>query len=136
MWSSPNGTIPYTILRATQFFEFMGVIAQVATDGQTIRVPPAYIQPVASEDVAMALADIAVNKPIHGTVDIAGPERATFEDLIGRWLSATKDPRKVVTDANARYFGAALAELALVPAGDAACMGGAQFDDWLRDSQK
>jgi uncharacterized protein YbjT (DUF2867 family) len=131
-----NGNIPFTILRAAQFFEFMGVIAQVATDGQTIRVPPAYMQPVASKDVTTALADIAVNKPINRTVDIAGPERATFEDLIGRWLSATKDPRKVVTDANARYFGAALAELALVPVGDAARMGTARFDDWLRDSRK
>jgi uncharacterized protein YbjT (DUF2867 family) len=127
-----NRNIPYTILRATQFFESMGVFGPAA-DGLTIRVPPAYMQPIASQDVATALADVAVSEPTNGTVDIAGPDRATLEDLTRRWLSATKNPCKVVTDVNARYVGAALAEMALVPAGDPARMGTARFDDWLCD---
>jgi uncharacterized protein YbjT (DUF2867 family) len=125
--------IPHTILRATQFFEFVGAIAQAATDGQTVRVPPAFIQPVLSDDVAAALVDITLGEPVNGTVDLAGPDRLYFEKLIRRFLSANHDPRQVVTDTHASYFGAKLNEHALVPAGDSR-IGATRFKDWLNHS--
>ena len=101
-------TIPYTIVRATQFFEFVGGIAQSGTDGQTVRLSPALMQPIASDDVAAALADVAVGAPVNGTIELAGPEPIRLDELVRRFLSATQDPREVITDVHARYFGAEL----------------------------
>ena len=122
--------IPYTILRSTQFFEFVSGIAQSATDGQTVRLPPALVQPVASDDVAAALADVAVEEPLNGTVELAGPERIRLDELVRRFLSATKDARKVTTDVHARYFGAELNDQSLTP-GDNPRIGPTRFEDWL-----
>ncbi len=109
--------IPYTILRATQFFEFVGGIAQSATAGQEIRLSPALIQPIASDDVAAALADVAVAPPVNGTVEIAGPEAIPLDELVRRFLRATEDQRKVLPDVHARYFGAVLDDQSLTPPG-------------------
>lgn len=125
--------LPYTILRATQFFELVEAIAQSATEGQTVRVPPAFIQPVLSDDVAAALVDITLEKPVNGTIDLAGPDRFSFEKLIRHFLSANHDPRQVVTDTHARYFGVAVGEHTLVPAGNSR-IGAARFEDWLNRS--
>jgi len=125
--------IPYTILRATQFFEFVGGIAQSATDGQTVRLPAALIQPIVSDDVAAALADIALGEPVNGMVEVAGPEPIRLDDLVRRYLSASHDARKVVTDANARYFGLELNDQSLTP-GDNPRIGPTRFDDWLARS--
>jgi uncharacterized protein YbjT (DUF2867 family) len=122
--------IPYTILRSTQFFEFASGIAQSATDGQTVRLAPALMQPVASDDVAAALADVAVGKPLNGTIELAGPERIRLDELIRRFLSATGDARKVTTDVHARYFGAELNDQSLTP-GDKPRIGPTRFEDWL-----
>jgi uncharacterized protein YbjT (DUF2867 family) len=122
--------IPYTILRSTQFFEFVSGIAQSATDGQTVRLPPALAQPVASDDVAVALADVAVGEPLNGTVELAGPERIRLDELIRRFLSATGDARKVTTDVHARYFGVELNDQSLTP-GDKPRIGPTRFEDWL-----
>ena len=96
--------IPYTIVRATQFFEFVGGIAQSATDGQTVRLPPALMQPIAADDVAAALADIAVAEPLNGTVEIAGPEPIRMDEFVRRFLAATRDTRQVTTDPQARVL--------------------------------
>jgi uncharacterized protein YbjT (DUF2867 family) len=122
--------IPYTILRSTQFFEFVSGIAQSATDGQTVRLAPALVQPVASDDVAAALADVAVEEPLNGTVELAGPERIPLDELVRRFLSATQDARKVTTDVHARYFGAELNDQSLTP-GDNPRIGPTRFEDWL-----
>src|SRR5712672_986240 len=100
--------IPYTSVRATQFFEFVGAIAQSATDGQTVRLPPALMQPIASDDVAAALAEIAVAEPLNGTVEVAGPEPIRMDELVRRFLRANRDARKVTTDVHASYFGTAV----------------------------
>lgn len=121
---------PYTILRSTQFFEFGGRIADEASDGATVRVPAgALIQPILSDDVVAALADIAVGQPLNGTVEVGGPERFQFEEFISRALNAKNDKRKVVADAHARYFGTELAEESLVPIGKAR-LGQTRFDAW------
>src|SRR5712672_1732776 len=99
--------IPYTIVRATQFFEFVGGIAQAATAGQTVRLPPALMRPIASDDVAAAVADAAVAEPLNGTVDLAGPEPIRQDDLVRRFLKATGDARTVITDPKALYYGIA-----------------------------
>lgn len=122
--------IPYTILRATQFFEFMSGIAQSATEGQTVRLAPALMQPVAADDVAAALADVAVEEPLNGTVELAGPERIRLDELVRQFLSATKDAREVTTDVHARYFGAELNDQSLTP-GDNPRIGPTRFEDWL-----
>ncbi|WOS66298.1 SDR family oxidoreductase [Sinorhizobium fredii] len=122
--------IPYTILRATQFFEFVGGIAQSATVGEEIRLSPALIQPIASDDVAAALADVAVAAPINGTVEVAGPEAIPLDDLVRRFLRATQDPRKIVPDVHARYFGAVLDDQSLTP-GKSPRIGAIRFEDWL-----
>jgi uncharacterized protein YbjT (DUF2867 family) len=128
--------LPYTIVRATQFFEFVGGIAQSGTgsDGKTVHVSPAYIQPIGSDDVAAAMADHAVAAPINGTVEIAGPERLRLADLIRQYLSATKDTRTVVEDAAARYFGAPLSDDTLVPERNAR-LGPVPFGEWIAASQ-
>jgi uncharacterized protein YbjT (DUF2867 family) len=122
--------VPYTILRATQFFEFVNGIAQSATDGQTIRLSPAFIQPIASDDVAAALAEVTMGAPVNGTVELAGPERLRLDELIRRFLSAKQDGRQVVTDVHARYFGIELNDASLTP-GDNPRIGSTRFEDWL-----
>ena len=122
--------VPYTILRATQFFEFTGGIAQEATHGQTVRVSSAFIQPMWSDDVATALADVALEAPKNGTIEVAGPERIHLDELIRRFLSATKDTREVITDITARYYGAVLSDYSLT-AGENARIAPTRFEDWL-----
>ena len=126
-------SIPYTIVRATQFFEFVGSIAQSATDGQTVRLPPALMQPIVSDDVAAALADIAVGKPANGTLELAGPEPIGMDALVARYLQATGDARKVITDVQARYFGTEVNDQSLTP-GDNPRLGTTRFDEWLSRS--
>ena len=125
--------IPYTIVRATQFFEFVGAIAQSATDGQTVRLPPALMQPIVSDDVAAALAEIAVAEPLNGTVELAGPEPIPMDELVRRYLSANRDARKVTTDVHAGYFGTAVNDQSLTP-GDNPRLGPTRFEDWLSRS--
>jgi len=122
--------IPYTILRSTQFFEFGARIADDASDGSTVRVPGALIQPILSDDVVAVLADIALGPPVNGTVEVGGPERFRFEDFVGRTLRGKNDPRKVVSDLHARYFGTELAEDSLVT-GSSARRGETRFESWL-----
>lgn len=123
--------IPYTILRSTQFFDFVGGIAQSATQGQTVRLPSALVHPVASEDVAATLADIAIEKPLNATIELAGPEAIRLDDLVRRFLRVSQDPRRVITDDRAVYFGTTLNDQSLIP-GDNPRMGWTRFDDWLR----
>jgi len=125
--------VPYTIVRATQFFEFVGGIAQSATDGQTVRLSPALVQPIVSDDVAAALAEVTLGTPVNGTVELAGPERLPLDKLVGRFLSATQDPREVVTDVHARYYGIELNDQSLTP-GDNPRIGPTRFEDWLSRS--
>jgi uncharacterized protein YbjT (DUF2867 family) len=122
--------IPYSIVHATQFFEFVKRIADEATDGTTVRLPPVLIQPMAADDVARALARIAVGAPLNGTVEVAGPQKFRFDELIRLSLDARNDPREVVVDPHARYFGAELGERSLVPA-DGARLGEIRFKEWL-----
>lgn len=122
--------IPYTIIRSTQFFEFIGGIAQSATDGQTVRLSPAHLQPVASDDVAALVAKTATVAPINGTIELAGPERISLDDLVRRYLTAKHDPRKVITDVHARYFGTELNDKSLTP-GDNPKIGATSFESWL-----
>ena len=126
-------SVPYTILRATQFFEFLGRIADSSTDGDTVRLPPVLIQPEAADDVAAALADIAVSPPVNGMVELAGPEAFRFDELTRRVLSAKNDPRRVTSDAHARYFGAQLDDRSLTP-GDDARIAPTRFEGWLSQS--
>jgi uncharacterized protein YbjT (DUF2867 family) len=123
-------TIPYTIVRATQFFEFLGRIADSNTDGEIVRVPPVLVQPEAADDVSSALAVAAVGAPVNGTVELAGPERFRLDELIRRVLNANRDPRHVEPDESARYFGARLDDGSLVP-GDDARIAPTRFEDWL-----
>jgi len=123
--------IPSTILRATQFFEFIGRIADSSAHDGTVSLPPLFFQPVAADDVAAALADIAQGAPVNGTVELAGPERFRLDEFVRRYLSATSDPRQVVTDARAPYYGLQVSdEHALVP-GDDPRIGATRFADWL-----
>jgi uncharacterized protein YbjT (DUF2867 family) len=122
--------IPYTILRATQFFEFVGGIAQSATVGEEIRLSPALIQPIASADVAAALADVAVAPPANGTIEVAGPEAMPIDELVRCFLRAMQDTRKVVPDVRARYFGGILSDRTLTP-GENPRIGAIRFEDWL-----
>jgi uncharacterized protein YbjT (DUF2867 family) len=123
--------IPSTILRATQFFEFIGAIADSSTDNGTVSLPPLLFQPEAADDVAAALADIAAGTPVNGTVELAGPERFRLDELVRRFLSARNDPRPVVTDADAPYYGLQVSdERALIP-GDNPRLGATRFADWL-----
>ena len=122
--------IPYTIVQSTQFFEFVGAIAQLSTVGRTVHLPPALAQPIGADDVAAAMADVAVGAPVNGTIEIAGPERIPLDQLVGRFLIATQDPREVVTDAHARYFGIEVNDQSLTPANNAR-IGPTRFEDWL-----
>jgi uncharacterized protein YbjT (DUF2867 family) len=125
-----ESSIPYSIVHATQFFEFIRSIATAATDGNTVRLAPVLIQPMAAEDVASAVARISVGSPVNGIVEVAGPEQFRLDELIRRALSARHDPRDVITDPNARYFGALLGEQTLLPVDDAS-ISETRFKDWL-----
>jgi uncharacterized protein YbjT (DUF2867 family) len=125
--------IPYTIVHATQFFEFVGSIAQSATDGDTVRLAPVLIQPMAADDVAAAVGRAAVGDPVNGMIEVGGPEQFRLDQLVRQGLAAKGDPRQVVADPTARYFDAQLGERTLVP-GDGARLGEIRFADWLRAS--
>jgi len=122
--------IPYSIVRATQFFEFVERIADEATVGTTVRLPSALIQPMAADDVAQSVGEIAVGAPVNGTVEVAGPQQFRFDELIRQGLAARSDPREVVVDQHARYFGAELGERSLIP-GSEARLGESRFEEWL-----
>jgi uncharacterized protein YbjT (DUF2867 family) len=122
--------IPYTIVRATQFFEFVGGIAQAATEGQTVRLPPVLMQPLAADDVAAVVAETAVAEPLNGTFDLAGPDPIRQDDLVRRFLKAMGDARTVVTDPKALYFGIEVNDQSLTP-GDEPRLGPICFEDWL-----
>ncbi|WP_418131099.1 SDR family oxidoreductase [Variovorax sp. 375MFSha3.1] len=122
--------IPYTIVHSTQFFEFLGSIAQSGADGDSVHLSPAFVQPIASDDVAAAVADYTLGQPRNGVVEIAGPERVRLSDLVARYLNATNDKRTVVPDVHARYFGAELKDDTLVP-GPNPRIGALDFDAWF-----
>ena len=126
--------IPYTIIRSTQFLEFLGGIAASSADGKIVRISPGLFQPIAADDVAAIVADVALAAPRNGIVEIAGPERAPFNEIVARYLKAVGDPRKVVSDPEARYFGSRVEERSLVPLGEAR-LGRIAFDEWLRRSR-
>ena len=126
--------IPYTIIRSTQFMEFLGGIAAEAAQGNMVRVSPGLFQPIAAEDVAPIVAEVALTAPANGIVEIAGPDRAPFNEIVARYLKAIGDPRQVVKDPEARYFGGRVEERSLVPLGEAR-LGRIGFDEWLRRSQ-
>src|SRR5215510_4016434 len=125
--------IPYTIVHATQFFEFVKRIADEATVSNTVRLPPVLFQPIAGDDVASALCKVATSSPLNSTIEIAGPEAFRFDELIRQRLGALNDPREVVADPQARYFGTELSERSIVP-GDNAQLGATHFEDWLSSS--
>jgi uncharacterized protein YbjT (DUF2867 family) len=125
--------IPYTIVRATQFSDFVGGIANSATDGQNVRLPSALLQPIVSDDVAAALANVAVAAPLNGLVDIAGPEAFPLDEVVRKFLKATQDSRTVITDEKATYFGIPLQPRSLVPDGNAR-LGATHFETWLSRS--
>ncbi len=128
-------SIPYTIVRATQFFEFVKSIGDSSTAGDKVRVPSALIQPMAGDDVASAVARIATSSPANGTVEIGGPEKFHLDELIRLDLSVRRDPRQVITDPNAGYYGVSVSETTLIPGRDAR-LGEAHFEDWLKQSMK
>jgi uncharacterized protein YbjT (DUF2867 family) len=125
-----DAPIPYSIVHATQFFEFIPGIADAATDGHTVRLAPAFIQPMAADDVARAVTKVALGAPVNGIVEIAGPESFRLDDLIRQDLGARHDPRVVITDSHAPYFGATLHVCTLIP-GEGALLGETHFEDWL-----
>src|SRR3954471_18997156 len=126
--------VPYTIIRATQFLEFLGAIAAASADGNVVRLPPGLFQPIAADDVAAIVADVALAPPRSGIVEIAGPERAPFNDIVARYLKAVGDKREVVRDPEARYWGGRVEERSLVPLGEAR-LGRIDLNEWLRRSQ-
>jgi uncharacterized protein YbjT (DUF2867 family) len=125
--------IPFTIVRSTQFFEFVKGIAQTATEGQTVRLPSALMQPIASDDVAAALADAAIAEPLNDTVEVAGPESIRMDEFVRRFLSANGDTRKLITDVHALYYGIEVNDKSLIP-GDNPRLGSTHFEDWLSRS--
>jgi uncharacterized protein YbjT (DUF2867 family) len=126
--------VPYTIIRSTQFLEFLGYIADAGADGDMVRVSPGLFQPIAADDVAAIVADVALAAPRNGIVEIAGPERAPFNEIVARYLKAVGDPREVVSDPEARYAGGRVEERSLVPLGEAR-LGRIALDEWLRRSR-
>lgn len=130
-----RSSIPYTIVRATQFFEFVKAIADFSTEGNKVRMPSALIKPMAADDVASALARVAVGQPVNGTVEIGGPEKFRLDELVRRDLAARKDPREVVTDPHGRYYGIEVSERTLIP-GDDAQLGETRFETWLSQSAR
>ncbi len=129
------GGIPYTIVHSTQFMEFLSGIAQSGTSGNVVRLSPAYVQPIASDDVADAMADVALAAPVNGTIEIAGPERSRLSDLVARYLTATGDGRKVEADPEARYFGARLDDGSLVSDNNPR-LGRIGFEQWFATSPR
>jgi uncharacterized protein YbjT (DUF2867 family) len=127
--------IPYTIIRSTQFMEFLGSIADSTADGNTVRISHGLFQPIAADDVAAIVADVALAAPRNGIVEIAGPERAPFDEIVARYLKAVGDPRKVVSDPEARYFGGRVEEHSLVPLGEAR-LGRIGLDEWIQHRSK
>src|SRR5881227_523342 len=125
-----GSSIPYTIIRATQFFEFVKGIADFSTEGNKIRLPTALIQPMAADDVASAVGRIATGAPVNGTVEVGGPEKFRLHELVRQFLAARNDPREVVADPQALYYGVKLSENTLLP-GDGATLGETRFEDWL-----
>lgn len=136
-WAQENliktSSIPYSIVRATQFFEFVKAIGDFSTEGNKVRMPSALIQPMAADDVASAVARIAMNPPVNGTVEVGGPEKFRLDELVRRDLAARNDPREVVTDAHGRYYGIEVSERTLIP-GDDAQLGETRFESWLTQS--
>jgi uncharacterized protein YbjT (DUF2867 family) len=130
-----GSSIPYTIVRATQFFEFVKGIADFSTDGNKVRLPSALIQPMAADDVASAVGRIATGSPLNGTVEIGGPEKFGLDELARQYLAARQDPREVVADPHARYYGVELSERTLVPEDDAR-LGETRFESWLSTAAK
>lgn len=128
--------IPYTIVRATQFSDFVGGIADSATEGQTVRLPSALIQPIVSDDVAAALANVAVAAPLNTVVDLAGPDAIPLDELVRQFLQAKQDPRTVVTDEQATYFGIPLKRRSLIPDGNPWRLGATHFETWLSRSMQ
>jgi uncharacterized protein YbjT (DUF2867 family) len=128
-----ESSIPYSLVHATQFFEFGKRIADDATDGNSVRVPPVLFQPIAADDVASAVAGVAVGPPLNRTIEIAGPDQFSFDDFIQQVLSAQHDPRQVIADPHARYYGVEPSERTLIP-GDGAQLGATHFADWLKSS--
>jgi uncharacterized protein YbjT (DUF2867 family) len=125
-----SSSIEYSIVHATQFFEFIERIADDATEGDTVRVAPVLIQPMAAEDVASAVGSVSVGSPVNGIVEVAGPQRFRLDELIRGFLGERRDPREVITDPHARYFGVELDERTLVP-GDDARLAETRWEDWL-----
>src|SRR5262249_45784649 len=128
-------SIPYSIVRATQFFEFVKSIADFSTEGNKASLPPALFQPMAADDVASGIARIAMGSPVKGTVEIGGPEQFRLDELVRRDLAARKDPREVISDPHARYFGIQVSERTLLPNDDAR-LGETRFENWLKDATK
>jgi uncharacterized protein YbjT (DUF2867 family) len=128
-----SSSIPYSIVHATQFFEFVGRIADEATQGETVHLPPVLFPPIAADDVASAVGQVAEDEPINGMVEVAGPDQFRFDELVRRALTARHDPRQVVADPQACYFGARLDERSIVP-GEGAHLAETHFDDWLSQS--
>ena len=128
-----EGPIPYSIIHSTQFFEFTKRIADEATTGNSVRVPPVLFQPIAADDVVSAVAKVAISSPLNGSIEIAGPEQFRFDELIRQRLSGLNDSREVIADPHARYFGAEMSEDSLVPVGEAQ-LGETRFEDWLNSS--
>ena len=126
--------VPYTIVRATQFMEFLPAIAASSADGKVVRLPPGLFQPIASDDVAANVADVALAPPRNGRVEIAGPDRAPFNEIVARYLKAIGDSREVVRDSEAKYFGGRVEEHSLVPLGEAR-LGRIGLDEWIRRSR-
>jgi uncharacterized protein YbjT (DUF2867 family) len=126
--------IPYTIIRSAQFLEFIRATADSSTDGNLVRISPGLFQPIVADDVAAIVADVALAAPRNGIIEIAGPERAPFNEFVARYLKAVGDPRKVVSDAEALYYGGRVEERSLVPLGEAR-LGRIGFDEWLRRSR-
>jgi uncharacterized protein YbjT (DUF2867 family) len=127
------GRVPYTILRATQFFEFIGRVADSSFDGESVLLPPVFVQPESADDVAAELAELAVNEPVNGIVELAGPDEFRLDELARRVLSATNDPRRVTADIDAPYFGAEVDYFSLTPEGQAR-IAPTHFEDWLSRS--
>jgi uncharacterized protein YbjT (DUF2867 family) len=130
-----SSKIPYTIVRATQFFEFVPSIVQLATESATVRVAPVLMQPIVSDDVAAAVADVACGEPINNTVEVAGPEQIRQDELVRQFLNATGDERKVIADAGARYYGIEVNDQSLVP-GYKPRLGSIHFAEWLSQHRK
>jgi uncharacterized protein YbjT (DUF2867 family) len=126
--------VPYTILRASQFFEFIGRIADLSTEGDTVHLAPVFVQPESADDVAAVLAEIAVSEPANGIVELGGPEQFRLDELARRVLSATNDPRSVTADAHAPFYGAELEDHSLTPGGNAR-IAPTRFEDWLGQSE-